>query len=466
MGLRQFLFMGLFCASCLYSFDYKFNAQAQSFSKFGFNNDKINLNTGKFPTESYSFLNAGLDFDFDFGYGFVGSLGGYVGGIVFENTKFAQTTSKGFYNPDGVIYNLFGFWTNSDGKGTANTHSAKYYSLINLNIGYQYDKYIKLKIGRFKLGGDLGTDWLTSYVQGMATSSKVIPLTTLWAFAINKRAFVGYQWFKDFKIINPNLPFDKGPGFYIYAGGANITYKNINLNAYIYAQDSRFIAPGFRLRYDTNEDFQSQGFRSKSEFLGLFMNHLKPSMRKTTGYNNYPIGVTGLTQSYFRVGKNIVPKIGKGGIAVMFKQTFYINYYDFGMILYKNFGNPNEFLGSIGDPTGLDNWDNSVYDGSTWNNTFRRDALSGFLFFDGSYGKLTYNILTRLTHAKRANEETFSITLSYMFSHKINAGIKFEYYNNTTFEGYALGIPPKAVTLNATTSEDRSFIETFINYVF
>ncbi|WP_095297455.1 outer membrane family protein [Helicobacter sp. 12S02232-10] len=463
----KFIILFILFISCSHAFSYKFYGSALSFSKLGFNHSKIDLQKGKFPTESYSFLDAGMRFDLDLDYGFNAGIGGYVGGVAFDGTKFVKTTEGDFLNPNGVIYNLFGFWTGSNATGVASSRTAKYYSLTEANIGYKYLNRIDLKLGRFKLGGDLGTDWLTSYVQGVGISSRIIPDTALWFFAINKRAFVGGSWFKDFKYINPNLPFDNGKGFYIYAGGVNIRHKNINLNAYIYAQDSRFIAPGFRFKYDTKPDFNSQGFRSKTELLGLFMTHFKPGMRKTTGFNNYAIGTTGLPDSYFQIGSNSsLPHIGKGGISLMFKQTFYINAYNFGFLVYKNFGNPNEFLGSIGDPTGYDNWNNSIYDSSTWNNMFRRDSLSGFLFLNNSFGKFSYGFLGRITHAPRANEQALSLSVNYLFFHNTNAGFILTYYNNTTFKGYTLGLPPQVVTLKNTLSQDRSFIQTYINYNF
>ncbi|PAF46788.1 hypothetical protein BKH46_06090 [Helicobacter sp. 12S02634-8] len=459
----KFLSVLLGMCLCLKAFDSQFHGSVSSFSKLGFNNHKADLSSGRFPTESYSFLNAGMDFNFGLGYGFNLGLGGYVGGVVYDGSKQVQTTQHTPLNPDGIIYNLFGFWSGSNAATPATAHNAKYYTLTNAYLGYQYADDFVFKIGRFKLGGDLGTDWLTSYVQGLALSSGAIPHTKLWFFTINKRAFVGGSWFKDFKYINPNLAVDNGKGFYIYAGGANITYKNFNINAYIYAQDSRFIAPGFRAKYDQKP---SPHFGFKTEILGLFMTHFAPGMRKTSGFNNYPQGSAGSPQHYETTIPALMPTIGKGGVSLMFKQTSYVDIYDFGFVLYKNFGNPNEFLGSVGDPTGYDNWTNSVYDSATWNNAFRRDALDIFLFANASYERLKLGLLARLTHAKRADEQSLSLSMAYQFAHGIDAGFKAEYYNNTTFKGYTLGLPPSAVVLSQNISQDRSFIQTFINYQF
>lgn len=45
--------------------------------------------------------------------------------------------------------------------------------------------------------------------------------------------------------------------------------------------------------------------------------------------------------------------------------------------------------------------------------------------------------------------------LSYIFSHKINADVKFKYHDNMTSKGHTK-IASKVSSLNATTSKDRN----------
>ncbi|PAF44253.1 outer membrane family protein [Helicobacter sp. 11S02596-1] len=449
--MKNLLIIGTM-ASCGYGFDYQVNGQVQNTSKFGFNNDRIDPKAGKYPTDSFSVLTASLGINMDLGAGFSVGLAGTVGGMVFDNTKFQKTTEGQILNPDGLSWNYFGFWPGYDYLSPATARTAKDYIIQNAFISYQYDRYIQIKGGRFSVPGD----WLSGYIQGLQIESQAIPYTRLWAFSTNRRASLGGKWLKDFKYMNQNIPVDNGKGFYVYAGGADVKYKHFNIHPYIYAQDSRFIAPGFHLTYDTTPDFKFDGFRSKTEVIFLYMRHVGPALSKSTSYNNfdaylYPGGATA----------------GKGGESLLIRQTFEINHYNFGAILYKNFRNPNEFVTPYGDPIGFDNYDNSVYDSAAWNNVFRRDAINGFLFAGGKYTQLGWLFVARYTHTPRAVEEAVSVSVDYKFPLNITAGFKLEYYNNTTFKGYTLGYSSnKPKPLDHKVTQDRSFVSTYIQHNF
>ncbi|PAF53472.1 hypothetical protein BKH42_05990 [Helicobacter sp. 13S00482-2] len=438
--------------SSIYGFDYKVNGQVQNWSKFGFNNDKIDTIAGKYPTDSFSVLTASLGLKLDIGAGFYAGIMGTVGGLIFDNTKF-QGDGNIVYNPEGLAYNYFGFWPGRDYRSPANPRTARNYVLQNLYVGYKYDKYIDAKIGRFSIPGD----WLSGYIQGASLDSYVLPYTRLWGILAHKRASVGGKWLKDFKYMNQNIPVDNGKGFDVYAIGADFKRENFIAQGYVYAQDSRFIAPGFHLGYDSNPEFKSEGFRSKTEILFLYMQIVGPALSKNTAYNNYAYDA--------RINTDKIP-VGKGGESLMIKQRFDIDNYNVGGILYVNFGNPNEFLTPYGDPTGFDNYDNSVYDNAAWNNMFRRDAISGFLFGGGTYTNLSWGIIGRITHSPRSNEQALAVNVDYKFPWNITAGIKVEYYNNTTFAGYTLGIGNKITMLGKTISQDRSYASTYISYNF
>ncbi|PAF46775.1 hypothetical protein BKH46_06020 [Helicobacter sp. 12S02634-8] len=448
---KTLLAVGIF-TSLGNGFEYKVNGQVQNYSKFGFNNDKINQAKGKYPTDSFSTMIASLGVNMDIGAGFQAGLGGTIGGIVYDGTKYQKTIDNTTLNPDGLVWNYFGFWAGNDYRFSASANNTKNYFIQNAFITYTYDKYIQIKGGRFQMPGD----WFSGYIQGLYLQSWAIPHTRLWSFATNHRASWGGKWFKDYKYINPNVAKDNGKGFYVFGVGAEFKYKNFSAQPYFYAQDSRFYAPGIHLTYDTNPDFKSEGFRSKTEIIFLHMTHVGPALQKSTAYNNY--------DALLYPGQQFV---GRGGESLLLKQTFEIDRYYFGGAFYKNFGNPNEFLAPYGDPTGFDNYDNSVYDSAAWNNVFRRDAINGFLFAGAQYAQLKITLLGRYTDTPRAREEAFSIGLDYKFAHNILAGLKAEYYNNTTFKGFTLGYSgnkPKPLTQNVT--QDRSYISTFIQHNF
>ncbi|PAF42546.1 outer membrane family protein [Helicobacter sp. 11S03491-1] len=456
--LVKILLISAICSFPLCAFDYNVNGSVSNTSKFGFNNGKINTTEGKYPTDSFSVVLASLGINLDLGAGFSAGLAGAVGGIVFDNTRFQKTTTGDPYVSAGLAWNYFGYWAGPDYRSEASARTVKDYVIYNGFIAYKYDKYIEAKIGRFSIPGD----WFNGIIQGAQLQSWAIPYTRLWAATTNKRASYGGKWLKDFKYINQNIAVDNGRGFYVYAGGADINYKNFNIQPYLYAQDSRFIAPGFHLGYDSNPDFKSEGFRSKTEVIFLYMRYVGPALTKTTIYNNFD-------QLIEPDPKKLV--LGKQGESLMIRQRFDIDNYNFGFIIYKNFGNPNEFLTPYGDPTGFDNYENSVYDSGAWNNMFRREAISGLLFAGGNYTRLSWGMLTRFTHSPRADEQTFSVSLNYKFPLNIAAGITLEYYNNTTFKGYSLGYGSAVYgtsvkMLEKTISQDRSFASTYISYSF
>ncbi|PAF52770.1 outer membrane family protein [Helicobacter sp. 13S00477-4] len=450
---KSLLLTGLF-VSVSWGFDYNISGQVQNWSKFGFNNNKIDTINGKYPTDSFSVISASLGIELQLGAGFKAGLGGTVGGLVFDNTKFQHTTTGELYDPQGLAWNYFGFWPGPDYRSQISARTTRNYLFQNAFISYQYDKYIEAKIGRFSIPGD----WLSGYIQGLWLQSSAIPHTKIWAFTTNKRASLGGKWLKDFKYMNQNIALDNGKGFYMYSLGADFKYKNFGIQAYVYAQDSRFIAPGLHLTYDTNPNFNLEGFRSKTEIIYLFMQHVGQALNKTTSYNNYDI--------FLYTGPQLA---GKGGQSLMIRQSFDINNYSFGAIVYKNFGNPNEFLTPYGDPTGFDNYDNSVYDSTAWNNVFRRDSINGFIFASGKYTHWSWGFLGRITHSPRADEQAVSLNFDYKFPLNITAGIKLEYYNNTTFRGYTLGYTshqPKPMPLQSNVTQDRSYVSTYISHNF
>lgn len=77
---------GLF-ASSVNAFDYKVSGSAESFTKWGFNNQKLDIPNNQAPTESFTTLFAQLNLNADLGAGFKAGLGGAIGGLAFDSTR-------------------------------------------------------------------------------------------------------------------------------------------------------------------------------------------------------------------------------------------------------------------------------------------------------------------------------------------------------------------------------------------
>lgn len=427
------------------SFEYKVKGLVQNWSKFGLNDNKINVTEGKYPTESFSILSAELGIDMNFGAGFSAEILGAAGGFIFDNTKFQRNVEGNLFSPNGLAWSYFGYWQGFDNSSTATARTARNFILRNAQIAYKYDKYIQIQIGRFQVPGD----WINGFVQGAYLQSWIIPHTKLWFWAANRRASYGGKWLREFRFLNTNIPAENDRGFFVYKGGADVLYQNYSISPYILSQDARFFAPGVRLSYDTDPAFKSEGFRSKTEIAFLYMHHFGPALKKSTSSNNYKVGE--------------LSTAGKGGQSLLIKQRFDIDNYNIGLAIYKNFDNPNEFVASIGDPTGFDNYNASVYDGSGWNNVFRKDSISGFIFGGGNYERFSWGFLGRLTFAPRADEQTLAINFDYQFPRNIKAGIKAEYYGQTIKEGYIIRSSP---ALKKDVFQDRSSITTYITHNF
>lgn len=445
--IQTLLLTGIITPTLIYAndksgFDYEIKGFVQNYSKFGFNDDRINEAEGKYPTESFSIISADLGIDMNLGAGFSAGIAGAAGGLIFDHTRFQRNIEGKLFAPNGISWNYFGFWPGPDYRSASSIRTTRNFILRNIYITYQYDKYIQAQIGRFRVPGD----WFSGYVQGLYLQSWAIPHTKFWFYTTNRRASYGGPWLRDFKYINQNVSADNGKGFFVYAGGADIVYQNYGISPYIFAQDARFFAPGFHLTYDTNPAFKSEGFRSKTEIIFLHMQHFGPGLKRLTGSNNYKFG-------------GFLSTAGKGGQSLYIRQRFDIDNYNIGLSVYKNFDNPNEFVTGSGDPTGFNNYNGSIYDGVGWNNIFRKDAVSGFLFGGGKYERFSWAIMGRLTFAPRADEQTLTINVDYKFPHNFKAGITAEYYGQTVKEGYVVRNSP---ILKKDIFQDRSSITTYI----
>ena len=427
--MRKFL-VGACCCVGLSAFgmEYKLGGKAESFGKFGFNNGSYDSKAFKNPTDSYASLFGAMEFDVKAQNGFSASLGGAINALVYDSTSSQGGQSLG----NGYIGAWFGY------KGDK-AMEARQYILHNAFVGYE-GEYFGFKAGRYESSG---LDWFGAWNQGgeLYVGNKYVKL---WGFYSDSRAMVYSNWFWDYTRFSV-----AGKG--VYAGGLDVGTDSIKLSLYTYGSQDRFVAPGVKFAWN-----EALGEHLSNEFvaIGLFpINEENPK---------------GMSGGSALVGKDTLfgDKLDK------YTQTLFIreqvNFYKHfaGVMLYKNWGNANAWIGSYGDPfNGFDIWIGSAYDkGASLSDMIGRNAITTIGYIGGDYGDFSWQILGRHTQSPRSDENALALTLNQRLYKELSMRVKIEYFSDVTKAGYSVGGEPPILSHNQT--NDRSHIMTWLSQKF
>lgn len=451
---------------------------AGSFSKFGFNNSNIggsvNANSSTnsnesiytiYPTETFTSAIGQIDGLLDLtskmpeGLSLNFGLGITAGGLAYDSTRYDVDGSGNHVNPAGINFNYIGYWGGYDGHITPTGNNTK--GILVHNAYAQFDsEFVSLIAGRY----ESSMDYYSGYTQGANldfhfnygdSSANPDNIIKLWFFASYGRAFAYSQWIYDYYLNNDPTG--------TYAAGLDLSYGGFTKNGseidtgnsflikpFVYFTKSSYTTPGLKLQYKAKRDIGGLAFGSTTTFNTIFP--LLDSSKINT----------------FRYG-NIV---NAGAFTVNLIQTFDFDNYNAGIAVYKNFGNANAYIGTYGNPLGLDFWANTVYElGSAISNLISADALSPYVFGGGSYslasGEFNWNVLGRLTFSPRANEQSVALSLNHTFKNRIGINLKLEYQTVTTHAGYAVGYNgPKLASKTSNDTQDRSHAFFNIEYSF
>ncbi|PAF52772.1 outer membrane family protein [Helicobacter sp. 13S00477-4] len=407
----------------LFSFDYKVRGQASSFSKIGFDGKKYDPNKGIYPTESYATMMGELDLDMNLAEGLNITIGGMINGIVYDST---------LWQGDGPLATEYIGWY--AGHSGQIQQQPRFYMIHNAYISYDYQGIFGFKAGRYET---TGYDWFSAFNQGVEAYVQYSGIK-IWGLFSDARASAYNDWFWPYgRYYSTGAPF--------FAAGIKYSKNGLSVSPYIYYIPESLNAPGFNITYDTNPNFDQKGFRMKTTIVGLF-----PFYSQTTPTSRDVIVFGEL--------------LGKNAQTLFIRQQFDIDNYSFGGIVYKNFGNANGKIGIYGDPIAYNVWTGSVYDsGPSLSNMIGKDALSWFLFVGSQIKDFNWQLLGRITTSPRANEQSLALYLSYAFNKHIDAGLKLEYFNDTTHKGYHIGNGP---ILQNNNKSDRSHAMVHITYTF
>lgn len=235
-------------SSQLLGFEYKLGGSAEAFGKFGFNNGLYNIDSQKYPTDSYAALLGMLELEANWESGLKAGLGGALNSLVYDSTNAqgGEALGAGYI---GAWYGYHGHYAENNPRG---------YILHNAYVSYE-GEHFGFKAGRYE---SEGLDWFNAWNQG-AEAYVSYGGAKLWGFFSDSRAMVYSNWFWDYTRFTL-------AGKQLYAGGASYHLGGFGIEGYIYAASSIVSAPGFKLSYDSNPSFEGKGVRSQSTFIALF----------------------------------------------------------------------------------------------------------------------------------------------------------------------------------------------------
>ncbi|WP_267892755.1 outer membrane family protein [Helicobacter ailurogastricus] len=453
--LSHVLYSLAFLMNPLKAFDFKFTGRLDNFSKIGFNHSKINTQYGIFPTESFvdivgfAQVKVGLlpkhttDHKLSF------SLGGAMAGVPYDSTKYLTDQDGQVYG--SVVHNFIGGWHgyffNKYLTQASGAYHARPYVLDTAFLQYDYKNKFGFKIGRY----EANIDFMSGSNQGFEFYYRPIKNLKLWWWSSYGRGLAFNSWIYQFYA---STAYEKPNKQMINYGWHGITatydYKKLSAQAFFYFSPKTYNAPGFKLIYDTNKNFELVGFRSQT----LLM--VTVPIYDSGWYN--PLTKTYSIWDSAQHGA----LVGKYGVTLNIRQAFWWNRLAIILGLYNTFGNSDAFLGShtmpMGNNTsyvnnyvsssiiGFDFWDNTAYDGLA-DATTNANTTTVYGSVGSIYKKFAWHIFGRVSHANRnaqghigrSNEYSAALSLDYAFTRSVFLHFKIEYYGVQMHQGYQVG---------------------------
>lgn len=433
------------------NFSLIYTGWVESFSKIGFNNQSIDANLGKYPTDSFSAMvgSFGLKSELKSQIQTLkAGLSVTAGALVYDSSSESYPGGTG-----SVMNEYIGMWEGFDLQGKSGVK--RHYYVVN-NAYLDYELKLGAKSGFYLKGGryESSAEYMSGYTQGFEVGLNLSNLK-LWWFSSYGRAFAYGQWLVDFYA--PRGYVDSGGKFIhngIHAFKATYSFLGLDIIPAVYFSKGTYIAPIIEARYDTKRDFDGKGFRSQTTV------HFMNPLHELRVVGNYRYG----------------DLVGKEAQTLYIKQRFDINQYNFGLGLYKNFGNANAYIGTIGNPLSLDLWTTTAYDlGRNISDMIGKDAITPFVFVGGKHfdNRFSWNLISRYSDSRRSEEASIAGSLSYALGGGLSVGVKLEWLRDTTKAGYRVGSNPNKdgsdlLTIKSTPkrTDDRSHSFIWVRYEF
>ncbi|MCE3036459.1 outer membrane family protein [Helicobacter sp. faydin-H20] len=422
------LILMLFTINFLQAIGYQVDGNFTSITRIGLsNNKKVDPKKAIYPNNSFWALSTQLGFilnllekDHQLNIG----IKGMVGGVGLDTTRKDSTLF-----PSNTTLN-----SNEIGK-FSQIYMPAWGEIINAYLSYQYKEYFGIKLGRYSF---TNLDWWSGHNQGAEFFIGNENFKT-YAVYTHARSSSGGEWLNHFDPRNGDLNLF---GIFTFGIDYNPLLKNqkLLLRYYSYYQPNAFFSTGFKVVWDSNKNFNYQGVNFKTTLLTLFSFHNKDASNKISGQDWGYETIFDLTSiTPYNPSGYLGRTRGKGGITLFLREDILINRHNVGAGIYKNFGNPNDLIGSYGDPTGLNTWVYTLYGtGPTWSDFFSQDAFNVFLFGGGKYNQFGWDLIARYTHSMRSNENSLALLLNYDITKHINLNLRLEWAGTTNHKGYLL----------------------------
>lgn len=426
--LRQLSFFGILCSLSLQAIEYKIDGNVVSSTRIGLSNNKTtDLSKGIYPNNSFWALSSQLGISLkllDTEHKVTLGLKGMVGGVALDTTR------------EGASI----FPSNAtSGKDSVGDFTAVYMpawgEIINAYVTYSYKDFFGFKAGRYDF---MNTDWWSGHNEGAEffIGKESLRFYTIYT---HRRSSSNLEWLNHFDARNADIN-----RFGIFVFGVDSAFEignqKLSLRPYLYYQPGVYVDPGFKIVHESNKDFQGEGINFKTTFLTLFAMHDKNIQNKLSGQDwGYQALYDSNAISAYNPSGYLGRTHGEGGVTLFLREDIFIDNYNVGAGIYKNFGNANDLIGSYGDPTGLNTWVYTLYStGPTWSDFFSQDALSGFVFGGGKYERWKWDLIGRYTYAPRSNENSIALLLGYDFTPNINLNLRLEWAGTYNKAGYKI----------------------------
>ncbi|MWV70667.1 outer membrane family protein [Helicobacter saguini] len=468
---------------------FTFSGQLSSFVKAGFNQARVDLARGIYPTESFATIFGQFNTHYNF-LKFIENdyitrlninVGASAAGLILDSTlrDGAPFAESGLSSGSGLNNNYIGGWQgftfDLPGVSYPYKHN-RYFVVQDANIDFEsklgdgivagHDLILGLKAGRYASS----MEYHSGHTQGFNldlkfgygdTDENEANYVKIWWFSSWGRALIDPEWLYDYFAPKSTLINGKKIHLGIHALGLDYSYGGVGesdsgeragsallIRPFIYFYPGLYESIGLKAVY---EDHFGNGFGYKATLQGFFL-HV---------HDEY---VGGNNRRY-----DSVVDAESGNINAIL-QVFMYNYNArFG--LYKNFGSGNSHFGTYGNPMGFDFWTGSVYDiGPSISDVINREAITGYLSGGGSYnlkyGTFSWDILARITRSPRSDEESVALTIKHAFKNNIGLGLKLEWFRDTTKAGYNPGAALGGTPLSAARTDDRSHAFIMFDYLF
>ncbi len=416
--------IGLACLGSVYGFDYKIDANVSQVTRIGLsNNYKIDVDKGIYPNNSFALFSSQLGATINLletdehrvRFGIRGILAA-VGLDTTSGSKILPTDYNGI-DSNGVFIRAY---------------TPAFAELINAYLSYDYKDYFGIIGGRYSFGAPdevMGTDWWSGHNQGVRIYGGIDNWKAYFIY-VHTRSSSNLEKINHFDPQNRSV--DKFGAFVLGVDGNIDINENNNLfvRPYLYYQPGAYIDPGFKVVHTIKN--VGQRFDIKTTLLMLFAIHEK---RAQNVLSDYDWGFNSLVVNGQYLGRTH----GKGGTALFLRSDVSYDNQHFGGGIYKNFGNPNDMIGSYGDPTGLNTWVYTAYStGPTWSDFFSHDAFNIFALYGQKFDKWSYEVVGRYLFSPRSNENSIALLVNYDVSKNLNVYVRLEWAGTLNKPGFKL----------------------------